>query len=91
MHLLSIENESRKLLKTRYYKGTPFYGSWDVRNAIKDRFNETLEYVAEKNELGFLKWEFNQNAELPFDKMEARQSVHIAPKHYMFNAKTELF
>ena len=39
---LPIEIESRKLPKTGYYKGTPFYGSWSERNEIRKVFVEEL-------------------------------------------------
>lgn len=85
--LLPIENESRKIPGTGMYKGTPFYGAWWERDELVKAFNEILKEICERNNWTLLTWpdEFiNEKGELIFDVMEARQSVHLAPKSYMF-------
>lgn len=81
---LPIENESRKLPKTGYYKGTPFYGTWKERNEIRNVFIETLkEKVEGKVEL--FQWTqnlINDAGELDFECMEKPQSVHLSREYY---------
>lgn len=86
VELLPIEDESRKLPKTGYFKGKPFHGSWYMRDRAKNYFNTKLSEMCERNGFRFLKWPDMTNVygELDFKYMEARQSVHIAPKYYMF-------
>lgn len=86
VELLPIENESRKLPKTGYFEGKPFHGSWYLRDRAKNYFNLKLLEMCERNGFNFLKWPdmTNEYGELDFKYMEARQSVHIAPKYYMF-------
>ena len=77
---LPIENESRKVPKTGWYKGTPFFGSWQERNDVREAFILQLKSHADvfewanplKNHLG----------ELNFDAMEKPQSVHLSRASY---------
>jgi len=88
---LPIENESRKLPHTGYYKGTPFIGSWQERNSYRDLFNTELQDMATRNNFKVLSWpDFYTNAqgELMFDMMEAKQSVHLRPDYYVMDLKT---
>lgn len=82
---LPIENESRKLPKTGYYKGTPFYGSWNERNNIRHVFIEELDRLCTGN-ITFVKgWTaplINQAGELDFEHMEKPQSVHLSRAAY---------
>jgi hypothetical protein len=83
---LPIENESRKLPKTGYYKGQPFWGPWVDRNKARSILSYQLEEMSINNGWEFVKWPdkfYNDMNELPFDVLEARQSVHVAPKHYL--------
>lgn len=84
--LLPIEDDSRKIPKTGYYEGKPFYGSVSEREYCVKVFNESLEEMCNFNGFKFLKWEGLQDIYglLDFDKMESKQSVHLAPKSYMF-------
>lgn len=86
VELLPIENESRKLPKTGYFEDKPFHGSWYLRDRAKNYFNHKLSEMCERNGFKFLKWPdmSNEFGELDFRFMEARQSVHISPKNYMF-------
>lgn len=81
---LPIENESRKLPKTGYYKGTPFYGTWNERNDIRNLFVEELDKNAKGNVQVF-KWVsklMNLKDELDFVCMEKPQSVHLSREFY---------
>lgn len=86
VELLPIENEERKLPKTGYFDGRPFWGSWEERNAVKDLFNaEILDMCLERG-FEYLSWNGLTNifGELDFSKMEGSSSVHLAPHFYMF-------
>lgn len=86
VQLLPIENESRKIPKTGYFENKPFWGEWEFRNRIRDSFNRNLESMCKAYDFEFLTWPDMTNlmGELDFEYMEARQSVHLAPKYYMF-------
>jgi hypothetical protein len=89
VYVLPIENESRKLPKTGYYKNKPFWGSWQERTDMKNKFNDLLYFGCK--ELGFNKivWpeKFeNEQGELDFAYMEKPQSVHLSPEHYLWSA-----
>lgn len=85
---LPIENESRKLPKTGFYKGTPFAGSWEERTALVTIFNLRLHEICERNG-----WEFyqhpdvykNEKGELDFEVMELPQSVHLRRSFYRWD------
>lgn len=81
---LPIENESRKLPKTGYYKDTPFYGSWEKRNKIRKLFRDQLLENSGDGIQVFL-WVdgmLNQKGELDFEFMEKPQSVHLSRASY---------
>lgn len=81
---LPIENESRKLPKTGYYKDAPFYGSWNERNEIRKIFVRELEENVKGNVRVF-KWVsklMNHKEELDFACMEKPQSVHLSREFY---------
>ena len=81
---LPIENESRKLPKTGYYKDAPFYGSWTERNEIRKLFVRELEENVKGNVCVF-KWVstlMNHKEELDFAYMEKPQSVHLSREFY---------
>ncbi len=86
---LPIENESRKLPKTGYYKGQAFWGSWKERTAVVTEFNRVCEGLCVRLEgMTFIKWPkhfVNEQGELDFQYMERPQSVHISPEHYMWS------
>jgi len=84
---LPIENESRKIPKTGWYKGSPFYGSWEQRNNIRNVFIETLEEYCEKSDVNLIKWTkklLNSSKELGFEYMEKPQSVHLSREYYPY-------
>lgn len=80
---LLIENESRKLPKTGYYKGQPFYGSWKQRNETRQIFADEVERLSTRTKL--IRWTSglaNSLGELDFAKMEKPQSVHLSREFY---------
>jgi len=87
--VLPIENESRKLPKTGYYKGQPFWGTWEERTAVANEFNRICEGLCTRlSGMTFVKWPdhfINELGELDFQYMERPQSVHISPEHYMWS------
>lgn len=83
---LPIENESRKLPKTGYYKGTPFYGSWNERNDIRTLFIRHLERCC-SGKVSVFSWTaglINDAGELDFEHMEKPQSVHLSRAAYPY-------
>lgn len=93
-HTMGIEDESRELPKTGYYKGTPFFGSWDQRNICRQIFNAIMEEFAEEFKESVVKlpeYFFDNTDKLSFDVMEKPQSVHLSPSHYKWDLdKNEL-
>lgn len=86
---LPIENESRKLPKTGYYKDKPFWGSWSQRDDSRKMFNDKCYSFCEKNNFSLVNWPenfVNENSELDFEFMERPRSVHISPRYYMWDA-----
>lgn len=84
---LPIENESRKLPKTGYYKGTPFFGSWAERNEIREFFIKSMEQRCQNSDVRFIRWTDclkNDKGELDFAHMEKPRSVHLARAAYPY-------
>ena len=84
---LPIENESRKIPKSGWHKGTPFYGNWTQRNKIRNVFIESLEEYCEKNDINLIRWTnklLNSSKELGFEYMEKPQSVHLSREYYPY-------
>lgn len=85
---LPIENESRKLPKTGYYKGTPFAGTWAERTELVKQFNRAIDEMCERN--GWDCYEHpevytNTLGELSFDVMEKPKSVHLSREYYRWD------
>ena len=83
--LLPIENESRALPKTGYYKGTPFYGSWDQRDAARLIFKDEMKKLCSQGSVNFIEWVdylMNDKGELDFAYMEKPKSVHLSRASY---------
>jgi hypothetical protein len=85
---LPIENESRSLPKTGYYKGTPFYGSWEERNRIRNLFiKECKKLESVFSNVKFIQWTdylCNSVGELDFQYMEKPKSVHLSRAAYPY-------
>lgn len=83
--LLPIENESRVLPKTGMYKGTPFHGSWEQRNAIRLAFKDEMMTLCSSGKVKFNLWVdrmINDNGELDFAYMEKPKSIHLSRDAY---------
>ena len=83
--LLPIENESRALPKTGYYKGTPFFGSWDQRDAARLIFKDEMKKLCSQGSVNFIEWVdylMNDKGELDFEHMEKPKSVHLSRASY---------
>lgn len=77
---LPLEDESRKIPKTGWYKGTPFYGTWQQRNDVRIAFTERL-----KSHTQVYEWTdklINPIGQLDFEAMEKPQSVHLSRASY---------
>lgn len=85
---MGIEDESRELPKTGYYKGTPFAGSWELRNGVRQAFNGSLNLWLNGNQIKFPEYFFDESGKLKFDVMEKPQSIHLSPEHYRTNLET---
>lgn len=87
---LPIEDESRPLPKTGYYKGTPFYGTREQRDIIRQWFNhyldESVKMLLEiQGRVQLVDWSptlTDGTGKLRFDVMEAGKSVHLSPENY---------
>ena len=86
---IPIEDESRKLPKTGYYKGKPFWGSWSERNTVYKNFNTLLKGMCQRLAgYEYVPWPrqfLNEANQLDVQYMERPQSVHISPEHYMWS------
>ena len=81
--LLPIEDESRKLPKSGYYKGKPFSGTWEQRNECRLAFRDELEKNATRARI--IRWTdylLNKTGQLSFDHMEKPQSIHLSRGSY---------
>lgn len=94
-HSMGIEDESRKLPKTGYFKGAPFTGSCEQRIRSRNIFNIIMDEVPTMdNDTSVLKYPeyfFDKSGKLRFEVMEIPQSIHISPEHYLWDLdKNEL-
>jgi hypothetical protein len=83
--LLPIENESRALPKTGYYKGTPFYGDWASRQTLRLIFKDEMKKLCAQGSVNFIEWTsylLNDKFELDFAHMEKPKSVHLSRNSY---------
>lgn len=81
-----IENPSRKMSKSVYFKGEPFFGSWKERDDIRKIFWDLVSSECSKRTgYNVLEWYdgfTNHLGELKFDVMERPKSIHLSPRHY---------
>jgi hypothetical protein len=84
--LLPIEDESRKLPQTGYYKGKPFSGTRQQRDDVRLLFKEELiEQCKKYDNVNVFEWVdkvTNDKGELDFMYMEKPQSVHLSREFY---------
>lgn len=86
-----IESIVRKIPKTGWYKGEPYFGSWEERDWARNSFNFYLrKKFGDHSVLTFpIQAPFmNGVGELDFGVMEQPQSVHLAYPHYRYNFDT---
>ena len=79
--LLPIENVSRVLPKTGYYKGTAYTGTQYERNNLRKIFKEELK----KSSINVYEWVdcmINTLDELDFSYMEKPKSIHLSRASY---------
>lgn len=84
--LLPIENESRKLPKTGFYNGAPFYGTRKERDTMRLLFKSELFKYSNEN-LIIKEWVsslINESGELGFEYMEKPKSVHLSRQYYPY-------
>jgi hypothetical protein len=89
---LPIEDISRVLPKTGYYKGQPYFGTWDERTAIHLQFNAVLRVAAQDAGFTVIEWPntiLNDKHELSFDAMEKPRSVHLGQYSYLWEVQNE--
>jgi hypothetical protein len=86
---LPIEDESRRLPKTGYFKDTPFYGSQEERAELVNYFSHQLARICERNGWNNFTWPNNWYTISPLEYMktymERPKSVHLAPKFHRWN------
>ena len=85
---LPIEDESRKLPKSGYYRGTPFSGTWFERNSARTTMSISMENICGEEKWGFFRWPDNfytEDHKMTFDVMERPQSVHLSPMSYRWD------
>jgi len=81
--LLPIEDESRKLPQSGYYKKKPFWGSWEERNKCRLIFKEQLNKVATRAKIiSWVDYLINKKGQLDFAHMEKPQSIHLSRGSY---------
>ena len=88
VHALPIENISRKLPKTGYYKKTPYHGSWEERTKLVNTFNTAVDKICIENKWQIFDWPqtfLNDVGELDFEYMERPKSVHLSPMSYRWD------
>lgn len=88
-HTMGIEDESRDLPKTGYFKGTPFFGSWAARDKCRQIFNAVMDELPKMDHdsevIQLPNYFFDEAGKLRFDVMEVPQSVHLSPEHYRWD------
>ena len=83
--LLPIEDESRKLPQSGYYKKKPFWGSWEERNICRLVFREELEKAANRAKIiHWVDYLMNKQGQLDFAHMEKPQSIHLSRGSYPY-------
>lgn len=83
---LPIENVRRSIPKTGWYKNTPYFGTWEERNNIREIFiHEALLQEKLYNGIEFFRWSNvlkNELGELDFKYMERPKSIHLSREAY---------
>jgi hypothetical protein len=83
-----IENESRKLPKTGWYKGTPFAGTWQEREDLRSKIDELFREMCANHGWTYLEYPQyfrNMAGEMNEEYMEKPGSVHMSWAHGRMN------
>jgi hypothetical protein len=89
---IPIEDESRKLPRTGYFKNKPFWGRWKERDAVHRVFNDRCLELCQKFNYNLIEWPkyfYEDTGKLDFQYMERPRSVHISPEHYLWSITNE--
>lgn len=84
IHLVAplwIEDPSRKIPKSGWYKGEPYYGTWPDR----ERLRQTMVATMLSWPYPIITWSkqiINEHGKLKFECMEGKSSVHLSPEYY---------
>lgn len=80
-----IEFEGRKLPKTGYYKGTPFYGSREARREIARYMYQEMLIRFPRVHKWPERWYTMDAEDYATEFMEKPRSVHLSPRHHDWN------
>ena len=80
-----IEFEGRKIPKTGYYKGTPFYGSREERDRVRSLMTNEMKYQIENVHEWPSNWYIMDPEDYAKTYMEKPGSVHLSPQYYEWN------
>lgn len=80
-----IEHEERKLPKTGYYKGTPFYGSANERREIADYMMSEMKWRFPSVHWWPEHWYKISGEDYAANFMEKPRSVHLSPRYHDWN------
>ena len=77
--------DERKIPKTGFFDNTPYYGSLEERNTVTQLFNAVLDNAdyLDIEVVGYSDEYYTEDGLLDMNKMEAKQSFHLAPKWYL--------
>ena len=87
-HLLPIESEDRKLPKSGQYKDQNFFGTREQRQTLVHIINDLMD----KSGLNIISWPDDWYDNIYYyekEVMERTQSVHLKPRYYKKNIKSE--
>lgn len=89
VHLLPIEDESRRIPKTGFFDNTAFYGTQQERSNLVHYFNDQISHIAKKNSWEIFTWDENMYKISPINYMktymERPQNVHLAPLYHRWD------
>lgn len=92
VELLPIEHEGRKIPKTGWYKGSPFFGSRQKRSDAVKEFNRLLNELSHDHGYDVISWPkdwYSMDPEKYADQyMEKPGSVHLARTSYIYDFET---
>ena len=87
--VLPIESEERKIPKSGFFKGAPFFGTREQRQELVKQFNDTLREMASRNSWTIFEWPeiwyTMDGIQFMSNYMERPRSVHLARKFYRWD------